>query len=523
MAAQSFIDQVKSVFGDKNPPFLFVGSGFSIRYLNFQNFEDLLRSLSVLYLKDFTYYVMKANGDLPLVAEYMAQDFAESVYKDKMLSSFKDKYKHYFTKNNYAFKYYLSEYIEKKTQNEINSIQNEELEKLQESKIDAVITTNYDRLIESVFPDYKVFVGQRDLISNNPQFIGEIYKIHGCTTDPKTIVVTDRDYTEFSEKNTYLAAKLVTSFVERPIVFIGYSLNDRHIKNIIFDVARCLGDERINKIQKNLIFLSRSRGRGDSITKSNLPMEKFSVPITEIQTDDFGAIYEAMAQNQRKISAHLLRFFREQMYSIALSTEPSSKIKAILDDDIELSNDVQFVIGYGIFDANETRAGIVSKQTILQLALSTEKSKDLVPIVKEFIPSYLDRSSYIPIYKFLNDLSIKTKKEFIESGYYNVKHEKALSLDVSDYKDKTMFYQKKFIEIGIESFDDIFKKESNFTKCLRYLTMLPYDAMRRDRTKVLSHLQHCMSIYEEIDSSDQSLVHKLISYYDRAVYGHDFI
>ena len=60
--------------------------------------------------------------------------------------------------------------------------------------------------------------------------IGEIYKIHGCVTEPETIMITSEDYQMIEEKNKYLAAKLLTIFIEHPIVFIGYSINDEDIK-----------------------------------------------------------------------------------------------------------------------------------------------------------------------------------------------------------------------------------------------------------------------------------------------------
>jgi hypothetical protein len=92
--------------------------------------------------------------------------------------------------------------------------------------IDGVITTSWDTFLEQIFPDYKKYTGQDQLIFSNPQEVGEIYKMHGCCTDPKSLVLTAEDYDQFNKKNAYLAAKLTTIFIEHPIVFIGYSMND---------------------------------------------------------------------------------------------------------------------------------------------------------------------------------------------------------------------------------------------------------------------------------------------------------
>ena len=61
----------------------------------------------------------------------------------------------------------------------------EEIELLKMIHPHSVITTNYDQFLEKVFPDYEVVVGQKILRSNNAS-IGEIFKIHGCSSLPKS-------------------------------------------------------------------------------------------------------------------------------------------------------------------------------------------------------------------------------------------------------------------------------------------------------------------------------------------------
>jgi len=62
--------------------------------------------------------------------------------------------------------------------------------------------------------------------------IGEIFKIHGCITDPAGIVLTDDDYEDWNNKKKYLSAKLLTYFLEHPVLIIGYSAQDPNVLSI---------------------------------------------------------------------------------------------------------------------------------------------------------------------------------------------------------------------------------------------------------------------------------------------------
>ena len=45
--------------------------------------------------------------------------------------------------------------------------------------VNGVITTNYDGFLETIFPEYDVYIGQEDLIFSQSTGVAEIYKIHG--------------------------------------------------------------------------------------------------------------------------------------------------------------------------------------------------------------------------------------------------------------------------------------------------------------------------------------------------------
>ena len=100
------------------------------------------------------------------------------------------------------------------------------------------------------------------------QGIAEIYKIHGSVQNPESIVINKADYQKFHDKGKYLAAKLMTIFMEYPIIFIGYSISDSDIQAILSDVVECLPLDKIETLQKdlfllNIIWISLEDGRID--------------------------------------------------------------------------------------------------------------------------------------------------------------------------------------------------------------------------------------------------------------------
>lgn len=117
---------------------------------------------------------------------------------------------------------------------------------------------------KSSFSYFETYVGQEELIFANIAGIGEIYKIHGSVTDASSLVLTSKDYSDFEERSSYLIAKLLTIFLEYPIIFIGYSLNDRNIRNIFETISKCLSQEKLN-LRRDIYELAHSSKPTESI------------------------------------------------------------------------------------------------------------------------------------------------------------------------------------------------------------------------------------------------------------------
>ncbi len=203
------------------PPFLFVGSGMSIRYLGLENWRDLL-TLFCVCGKPFQYYYSTANSCLPKVATLLSDDFHHMWWADDKYKESRKTYSSQADHSDSALKIEICKHISRRQQSIVLSEEiQEEISLLSTSCVDGIITTNWDNLLEKIFPEFTIYIGQEELLSQSQESISEIYKIHGCCTSPNSLVLTDEDYARYNDKNAYLAAKLLTIFIEHPVIFFG--------------------------------------------------------------------------------------------------------------------------------------------------------------------------------------------------------------------------------------------------------------------------------------------------------------
>ena len=213
----------------KHLPFLFIGSGISRRYMKLPNWEELLRHFASRIHPDnplaLEVFVQKAGGknwaDVSTIieAEFNALWLTSPEF-EKQRSEHQDAVKGGVS----PFKLEVAAYFRRARKAAEDGHLQDELSCLvnvAKRSVAGVITTNYDMLPEEVFRGYSTFVGQEQLLFGGTQGVSEIYKIHGCCTQPGSIVITASDYQDFERRNAYLAAKLLTIFVEHPIIFIG--------------------------------------------------------------------------------------------------------------------------------------------------------------------------------------------------------------------------------------------------------------------------------------------------------------
>jgi hypothetical protein len=225
-------------------PILFIGSGVSRRYAGGPSWDELLKTLASqcpLIDKDFAYYKQTYGEDLRKIGSLFADAYREWAW-GKGQSKFPAEYFSEQYPSDIFIKHAVAEVLKGlgPTKGSYGSKDlDAEITALKAISPHAIVTTNYDEVLEPLFPNYERLIGQQ-ILRKGFLSIGEIFKIHGCRSDPLSMILTEADYERFTSDHKYLSAKLLTYFVEHPLIFIGYSADDPNIKSVLYDVHRMI-------------------------------------------------------------------------------------------------------------------------------------------------------------------------------------------------------------------------------------------------------------------------------------------
>jgi hypothetical protein len=317
-------------------PILFIGSGLSIRYFDAPNWDSLLEKMIKIcpnITRSFQYY--KQSNTNEKIGEILANLFKDWAW-DSGQEQFPKELFNYTKNYDVYIKYKIAELLKNITPNSLSEIKNEilieELELLKAIQPHAIITTNYDTFLEKIFTDYVTVVGQ-SIIKSNHSSIGEIFKIHGCVSKPEDIVFTEQDYKIFMKQKKYLSAKLLTYFLEHPLIFIGYSATDHNIRSILEDIDEIISSS--DNLIENIYFVDWNPDISSSNEKY-YPYDKFikvsdtkTVRVKNIVTDNFNWVFEALSKNKalNKVNVKLLRSLMARTYKMIRTDIPSKTIE----------------------------------------------------------------------------------------------------------------------------------------------------------------------------------------------------
>lgn len=392
----------------QRPPFLFVGSGISIRYYSIPTWMNLLKGFvednKDCFIYEFGYYSSKCSNDPLKIASKLAEEFHEHWWKSKRYNESRKIYQKIAGQNTeIAFKIELSNFVEKSIK--LNTELNEEISKISSAVLSGILTTNWDNFIQNLFTDFQVEIGQKEAIFADQKSIGELYKIHGCTSKPESLVVTSDDYNKFISNNHYLNAKLLTLFAEYPIIFMGYSLSDPNIELILKNLISCLDSElfHVEKLKNRLFFVEWIDSPcTPSIEYSTYTLSSTTIPLIKIKVHEYKEIWDILAQLPRTLSVKTLRHLQNMVFDFVTTSAPTGKIFVNGMDQLDTIENLEVVVGFGNISklVDKGIMGLKITDLMEDILFKQISSQNYSEIVEKLLPAVVRQNTFVPFFMY---------------------------------------------------------------------------------------------------------------------------
>lgn len=316
-------------------PVIFAGSGISKRYFSAPNWIELLDiacKSNPLIDKDVLYY-QQACSSLPEVAEAIMEKYHEWAWSGGRDQFPDEMFQSGVTRDRYL-KYYLSKYIEKtqpETYDDLVGGENiKELTAFRNIRPNTLITTNYDQMLEVIFPDYTPIVGQT-IIKTPSAMIGEVFKIHGCVTSIDEVVLTASDYKDWNNRKKYLSAKLLTYFLEHPVLILGYSAQDENVLSILRDIDEILSSD--GEVVQNIYYVIYDPELNEEVSPPTEILLDLgggsSMRVNAVYTRNYEWVYNAFSASEglENVNPKILRALMSRTYDLVRHDIPKATIK----------------------------------------------------------------------------------------------------------------------------------------------------------------------------------------------------
>ncbi|NCB39545.1 MAG: hypothetical protein EOM80_12355 [Erysipelotrichia bacterium] len=494
-------------------PFLFVGSGFARRYLGLPDWAGLLKIFaeqakpgSSLVYDSYVQKVKALNKGsfcLPAVASAVEADFNERWFAADEFKQQREKFADSVHRGISPFKLCVADYVTNRTIETSNHMLLDELacfSRLAKRSLAGVITTNYDTLIEKHLEEFKVFIGQDELVFSAIQGVAEIYKIHGSCTKPDSLVINQEDYEDFDRRNAYLAAKLLTIFVEHPIIFIGYSITDSNIRSILTAIIDCLPSSKLELLKDRMIFVEWNGGdstQNDINTHSIDFGNGKTLTMTRVFIDRFMPIFSGLLKIKARYNLSWMRRLKNDIYELVKNNQPIDRV-GLLNFEGSGENEPQFVVGVGTSRGVEYKMPDASD--VYRDIVMNDAGFDVARLLEDALPKLFKmHSGSLPFYKYLAAYG-KQPPDFL-------RRELAESLD--HFRSDTIRNEKRKSTITWLDFETLCQ-DNNFSKALDCFPLLDDSSIQI--SKLESILKQLFSENKEIlesSKTDKTLKTKL--------------
>lgn len=406
--------KLSQVFDSLSAPYLFVGSGFSRRYCGAPSWQELLMRLAkeTRPEKEYPFASYKSDEEetepstlYPRIASKIEKDYNRLFFEGEIEKGIEHAQVDYEKSGESPFRRHLAHIFAEISKATLAPDLEEELSDLgiiAKHSVNGVITTNYDGFLENIFPEYDVYVGQEDLIFSQSTGVAEIYKIHGSYTHPHSLVFTEADYAGFEKRKAYLTAKLLSIFMENPVLFLGYSANDTDILGIFESIANCLSAEHLMQLGKRIIFVDYKEEQEETTVATGfMHLNGKNMSYTHILTSSYLPIFKCLLKVKRNYDPRILRRLKKDIYYTISANDAVDAVKVISDGDFFDENyqlKQEAVVGLSV--GGHGGHNVVSPEEAYRNVILQDKNIEIKSFVESWLVEKLAINEY-PVYYYV--------------------------------------------------------------------------------------------------------------------------
>lgn len=473
---------------ERRVPVLFVGAGISRRYYGLCSWNELLEQVAYtiglerFQLNGLRQAIAVKNPESkvnPLLAsklrELMIQGISTgSLNRLSFPEVSDDEWKQMEEKD--PFKVFVSCLI-RRTEPVLTDDMRAELDSFRKlsEKIPAVITTNYDDFLEKeIFNDFAIIDSPDDFYFSDSVGYGEIMKIHGTVDRPESLIITYEDYQKLSEEYNVIISRISGIMCNSPIIFIGYSLSDEEVYNVIHGIVTSLKQTNLDTVRGHLIKVNVDPGLAKATwNPESVEIDWKRFEVTQLNLPNLGILFDYLDRFTPVATPREIRRYRSMIRDIVLSSGSGTNKIAVVDEDSicdpscnrvavmfgsmnTIGSFLKGIKGYDILDS--LTDVLLNERCILHTSVGFFRTWLLNPYVCK-------SGAFVPVFLYLN--------------YYGLNHE-SLESDARSFVEDMIIKMESKIEAiapkcsevttseGIDSFLDNTTKSFHRCEALSY-------------------------------------------------------
>lgn len=326
--------------------------------------------------------------------------------------------------------------------------------------IPVVITTNYDKTIETLFDnEYKVYRNTDEYFQSDILGIGEIHKIHGTVDMPRSIILTKSDYASFDRTSAVVMSRLVSAICDSPMIIMGYSMSEKRVRNLLGSMASSFSEEVKRKLSDNILFVDYSPDCEPTLGDMQINHDSGVFLIRKLTVSDFRPILEDLSNCSYSLTIPQVRKIKMMLRDLIVAKPTESDKKRVAFVGIEGIDDVdpqRTVVAFGTNAAiNAIKASSAYTVNDIIKDMLEEKSKLKAESIVDiwFEQRRMDMKEYIPIFHYLDILG-RNPNAYSERMKCFVEKKSSQRADFMNKRHPSLFYSIRNLDELKEAIDN---------------------------------------------------------------------